>query len=74
MKNVKFTQKDNNWQDENTIYWFDVDGESYGVCESSYGDISVLDCDGCPVNTQDAKNAHLNDLKYSVTDELRCED
>ena len=72
MENVTFVEKDQNWQDETTIYWFDVDGESFGVAESG-PDATVLDCDGCPVNTQDAKNARLEALKDYVTDELRSE-
>jgi len=70
--NATFTEKDQNWQNEQTIYWFDVDGETYGVSESGPHS-QILDCDGCPVNTGDAKNQYLEDLKELVTDELRAE-
>ena len=70
MENVTFVEKDQNWQEQRTNYWFMVDGESYGVCESFDGDVTILDCDGYPVNTQ---GQELDALKDYVTDELRCE-
>jgi hypothetical protein len=69
---VVFIEKDQNWQNEQTVYWFDVDGETYGVSEQPL-DVAVVDCDGCPVNLGDAKNAHLRNLPGLVTDELRSD-
>lgn len=65
-----YMSKDQNWQNESTTYWFDVVGEIYGVVESGQGGI-VVNCDGCPVNTDDNKNARLRPLINLVTDEMR---
>ena len=45
---IVFVDKDQNWQDETTNYWFLVDGESYGISDSN-GEQRLLDSDGCPV-------------------------
>lgn len=68
--NATYISKDQNYQNEQTIYWFDVDGEQYGVSEQSHS-ISVVDCDGFPVNTQDGKNAELGCLPCFVNDTMR---
>lgn len=68
--NAIYTTKDQNFSNEQTVYWFDVDGEEYGVSDQA-GDICVVDCDGCPVNLSDAKNAILRTLPNHVTDEIR---
>lgn len=47
MKKPIPTSKDQNWTDGTTTYWFDVDGETYGVVESE-GQRTVVDCDGAP--------------------------
>ncbi len=31
MATATFTSADQNWQDENTIYWFELEGEAYGT-------------------------------------------
>lgn len=71
--NATYISKDQNWQSEQTIYWFDVCGEEYGVSEQAGEEPKVLDCDGCPVNTDDGKNAELACLPDFVTDEMRSE-
>lgn len=51
MTTETYISKDQNWNDETTTYWFDVDGETYGVVESSYPTTkTVVDVDGCPDN------------------------
>lgn len=66
---ISYTKiKDQNSQNEQTIYWFDVDGEMYGVSES-HGESQIIDCDGYPVNTSDTKNQHLS--KLVVTETMR---
>ena len=53
---IKFVEKDQNWQNGSTNYWFDVDGETYAICDEA-GQLSLLDCDGCPI---DECNDHDN--------------
>ena len=60
MINSIFTAKDQNSQDETTIYWFDVVGTIgneedgvWGITDCN-GEIGLVDCDGCPCNTDDA--------------------
>lgn len=66
MKKVKFIEKDNNWTDGTTTYWFAVDGETFGVVEGGESwNSKVVDCDGMP---SDAYT--LDDLV--VTDEMRA--
>ena len=73
---INYLAKDQNWADATTTYWFDVDGEEYGIVEDdgqgSHHLTTVVDWDGCPVNMGDAKNAHL--LALVVTDEIRNAD
>ena len=71
MLNAEFIQKDNDWDKESTTYWFDINGETYGVVESGCDDPVIVDCDSCPVVLSDKKNIHLNDLAENVTEELR---
>ena len=59
MVTVEYNGKDQNWQDETTIYWFTLNGKDYGTeirfSDSVYGladnngDTTLLDCDGCPM-------------------------
>ena len=59
MVTVEYNGKDQNWQDETTIYWFTLDGKDYGTgftfhnsvygVADSNGNTSILDCDGCPM-------------------------
>lgn len=49
---AEFFEKDNNYQDENTIYWFHVSGEfndDYGVCDHN-GDLSIVDSECYPID------------------------
>jgi len=46
--NIEFVEKDQNWQEEHTMYWFEVNGESWGVRDKLHGK-DLIDCDGCPV-------------------------
>ena len=67
MKTLSFVAKDQNFNDESTTYWFDIDGETWGVVESC-GKSTIVDCDGCP------DNADVNIIKAldgAVTDEMR---
>jgi len=44
-------------QNENTTYWYLIDGESYGLCTNTDGTIQLLDYEGFPV---DECNDHDN--------------
>lgn len=57
---AEFTTKDQNYQDETTIYWFEImessstwigQGEIFGVSDCN-GELTILDCDGCPVGQE----------------------
>ena len=71
---AKFQSKDQNHQDEQTIYWFDVSGTDeeygvYGVAESC-GEVKFLDDEGYPCNTQD-EHIRVIFVECIVTDEMR---
>lgn len=68
---IKYLDKDQNFQDGNTVYWFDVDGESYGVCESAEAP-KLLDCDGYPCNLSDTWAIEIMS-KLVVTDRMRSD-
>ena len=69
MTTVTYLSKDQNWADESTTYWFDIDGETWGVVESC-GESSIVDCDGYPGNeSTEIERA----LTGAVTDEMRME-
>ena len=64
---VKHISTDQNWQDECTVYWFTVGNNErplndeqvsgkYAISDS-YGSVTLLDCDGCPI---DECNDHDN--------------
>lgn len=62
--NVSYIGTDQNWQDETTIHWFEVLGESHGhgiKLDGVYGwadnngHISILDADGCPLTNGDGE-------------------
>lgn len=65
MSNIRYTGKDQNHQEETTIYWFDRDGEAFGVAES-VGRPVLLDCDGVPI-VDNYNSIH----EFVVTDKMR---
>ena len=69
MSNATFITADQNWQDETTIYWFDMDGEMYGMVEGEGA--GAVDCDGCPIDYNDALRAEV-ERNCIVTDEIRA--
>ena len=69
-----FTSKDNNYQDENTIYWFDVSGEfngEYGVCNHN-GDLSIVDNECYPIELDTYTSNFLLDLCV-ITEDMKAE-
>jgi hypothetical protein len=67
---VEYLSRDQNYQDEQTTYWFQVGNEFFGVVESTQ-DFCIVDDENHPINTEDAGNVHLTKLTEFVTDELR---
>lgn len=75
MATATYKTKDQHWQNETTIYWFDVefkdqdfDDSVYGVSDCG-GTLTVVDCDGAPVDY----NQQEHDLVAAacvVTDEM----
>lgn len=69
MTTATYLFKDLNLADESTTYWFDIDGETWGIVESC-GELSIVDCDGC----HDNESAEIESaLLCAVTDEMRME-
>ncbi|MCP4342915.1 MAG: hypothetical protein GY799_29540 [Desulfobulbaceae bacterium] len=78
---VKFISADQNWTEESTTYWFELNGSApktngyefnndvYGVCESG-ADSSILDADGYPQTEGDDETIAVRNF-LSVTDSLR---
>ena len=70
MSSIKFIEKEQDWQNEATRYWFEVDGEECAVVESG-GQATILDKNGDDVYDR-ALEAQLKSLLV-VTDEMRAE-
>ena len=64
---ASFITSDKNAQDGTVSHWFVVGGENYALSESSEG-LTLLDCDGCPV---DECNDHEN-IKQLLIDANPC--
>ena len=49
--NATFINKDDNRPDGTQVFWFDVNGETYGVIQGGDShNANVVDCDGCPTD------------------------
>lgn len=70
MMKIKFIEKEQDWHNEATRYWFEVDGEEYAVVESG-GQATILDKRGDDMYDR-ALEARLKSLLF-VTDEMRAE-
>lgn len=46
--NVEFIEKEQIWQEEQTRYWFTVEGENYCIADTN-GDLQLLDSEGYPI-------------------------
>lgn len=62
MAKIKFVEKDQVWQNERTNYWFTVNSESFAVSDQN-GELTLLDCDGCPI---EKCNDHNNVLEALI--------
>ena len=45
---IEFIEKENDFQDEVTRYWFSVNDENFCIADQN-GELSLLDCDGYPI-------------------------
>lgn len=79
---VKFIEAEQDWANETTRYWFELNGTDYGTnCEfkdekfaiaESGQETKVLDSDGCPITEGDG--VYIAVMKNAiVTDEIRKE-
>jgi len=49
---IQFIDKEQDWENETTRYWFNVDGDDYCIADQN-GEFTLLDSDGCPtLNSQ----------------------
>jgi hypothetical protein len=72
MTSATYIGKDQNWQDQTTIYWFEMDGETYGIAETGGEDPQPVDFEGYPIDTNEHE-AHLVLSACIVSDEMRAE-
>lgn len=80
--NIKFTGKDQNWQNETTTYWFELTGYHYGTDREFDGDVfgvveswdesKIVDVDGCPLTVGDGLWVAVSQLCI-VTEEHRMD-
>jgi len=42
-------ETDQNWNDETTVYWFDVNNTTYGISDSN-GEMTLVDYEGYPID------------------------
>lgn len=62
-----FTSKDNSRADDTTTYWFDINGETYGVVHSGESwNSQVVDSDGVPSTDYTVE-------QFVITDEMIAE-
>ena len=55
MTSINFIEKDQDWANETTRYWFDVDGTNYCIADQN-GDLTLLDDEGFPIEEQNDHN------------------
>jgi hypothetical protein len=75
---VEFKSKDQNWEQEATIYWFELtgsdfgtefDADMFGVSESG-GESRILDCEGAIIKVGDSVEKAVK-RHCIVTNEMR---
>lgn len=70
MSNAEYLSTDQNYEDEETIYWFDLDETRYGVCESAEAPAALLDAGGYILDLSFCENKEILG-QLSVTDRMR---
>lgn len=71
MSSANHVTTDQDWQDESTVYWFDLDGERYGIVEQGPETFPV-DADGCRIDYNETLAARVRG-ECVVTDEMRAD-
>lgn len=66
---IKFIEKEQDFNAEATIYWFDCNGIKYGVLECGVMDGVVIDSNKNTVNAHDVQ--YLPTMADLVTEEMR---
>jgi hypothetical protein len=64
--NIKHIETQHYTQDDDTIDWFDIDGETYGLNKKD-GEFRLIDCDGCPVDLPHSGDMELIDAMSELT-------
>ncbi len=64
--NIKHIETQHYTQNDDTIDWFDIDGETYGLSKKS-GEFRLIDCDGCPVDLPNSDDMELIDAMTELT-------
>ena len=67
---AKFLSKDQHWQDETSVYWFDLEGETVGVSERG-PESKIVDRNGMPMTEGDGETIKAH-RACIVTDEMRA--
>lgn len=70
MATATYHSKDQNWMNGSTTYWFEIDGELYGIVEGE--DDGVVDSDSSPMDYNDSLRNTV-ERACVVTDEMRAE-
>ena len=70
MKNATYIEKDQNWTDGNTTYWFDVEGETYGVVEGE--NAGLVDSESMPIDSEPQHIQARIAAACVVTDAMRA--
>jgi len=69
MTSAKFLSKDQHWQTETAVYWFDMDGQVVGISESG-AESAPVDSEGYPINSNEWLARSVTSACI-VTDEMR---
>lgn len=71
-----YSHKDQSWQDQQTVYWFEIENEEgeiegFGICEDDTG-ARPLNEDGYPIDYNETLARRVMEA-CTVTDEMRAE-
>ena len=55
---IEFIEKEQDWQNEATRYWFKVDGEVFGIVDQADEHLKLLDDEGYPIEADASNNTH----------------
>ena len=63
---IQLIETDQNWQEEATVYWFSVDGVTWGLRDQN-GMENLLDSEGYPVDECNALPGLLSLMAEAIT-------